>query len=79
MRYKNAVHTYRQRASKKGRLLLAIQAIHKGQIKSVRAAATIYNIARSTLQERLAGVLSRDIFILPNRKLKLSEEESLPI
>ena len=72
--------TYTDNAlQKEGRLLLAIQAIQKGQIKSVRVAATTYNIARSTLQERLAGVLSRDIFISPNRKLKPSEEESLVI
>jgi len=36
-------------AQQEGRVLLAIQAIENGQIPSIRQAAKLYNIPRSTL------------------------------
>jgi hypothetical protein len=37
-------------ANQEGKILLALQGVHKGQIKSLRAAAKLYDIPFSTLQ-----------------------------
>ena len=64
---------------KEGRLLLALQAIQKGQFKSIRAAALAYKVSKTTLRARIKGRPSQDAFISPNCKLKPSEEDALVI
>ena len=46
-------------ANQEGRILLALSDIKSGRIKSIRAAAKLYNIPRSTLQTRAYGTVSR--------------------
>lgn len=60
-----------------GRILLAIQAIQKNQIKSVRAAAAVYNIPRSTLQARMNGTRARRDTTPNSRKLTDLEEQTI--
>jgi hypothetical protein len=43
---------------KDGKILLALQAIHNGQIKSISVAATQFSISRSTLGNRAKGMIS---------------------
>ncbi|OJJ65627.1 hypothetical protein ASPBRDRAFT_139700, partial [Aspergillus brasiliensis CBS 101740] len=38
-----------------GRILLAIESIQKDQVASIREAAHVFNIPRTTLRARLAG------------------------
>ena len=59
---------------KEGQILLAIQAIKKDPQLSIRAAAKIYNIPRSTLYELLQGISSRRSLPANSRKLTDSEE-----
>jgi hypothetical protein len=59
---------------KEGRLLLAEQAIVRGQISSDRAAAKVYNIIDRTLQRRRAGIPSRRDCTPNLRKLTDLEE-----
>jgi predicted HTH domain antitoxin len=40
-----------------GRILLAISDLENGRIRSVRQAAELYNVSRSTLQNRVNGML----------------------
>ena len=59
------------------RLNLALQAIQSSQGSSIRAAAALYNIPRTTLQDQLHGtVMQRDAQI-NNRKLTPTEEQAL--
>lgn len=60
-----------------GRIELAIQAYQKGQLPSIRSAAQSYDIPLATLAYRLQGRVPRRDFISPNRKLTLTEEETL--
>jgi Tc5 transposase DNA-binding domain len=60
-----------------GKVLLAIQAIKLGQFRSVRAAATLYEISEATLRYRIHGRASR-CDIPPNSK-KLTPIEELAI
>jgi hypothetical protein len=46
-------------AEQEGKIKLALQAYQKGQIKSLRAAAQLYNVPKTTLQDRAAGMTSR--------------------
>ena len=62
---------------KEGQILLAIQAIKKDPQLSIRAAAKIYNIPRSTLYERLQGISSRRSLPANSRKLTDSEENAI--
>ena len=60
-----------------GRLELAIQAIKSDRVTSVRRAAQLYDVPRSTLQDRLNGNKKR---VLANRtKRKLTETEELTL
>ncbi|KAL1957115.1 hypothetical protein VTO42DRAFT_6373 [Malbranchea cinnamomea] len=59
------------------RLLLAIEALKKGEISSVRAAAKLYNVPHSTLNHRVKGRTARVNTPPKNRKLSLTEEECL--
>ncbi len=47
-------------ANQEGKILLALEDIKMGQIKSLRAAAKLYDIPRSTLQARAGGRISRE-------------------
>ncbi len=60
--------------NQEGRILLAVQAIKLGQFKSIRAAATSYDISRSTLQDRINGMTSRRDSTPNSRKLTPIEE-----
>lgn len=52
----------KSQVEQEGRILLAIDAIRKGQFSSIREAALIYNVARTTPRARLAGrVPAKDI------------------
>jgi hypothetical protein len=46
-------------ANQEGRILLALDDIKNGRIKSIRAAAKLYNIPRQTLSRRTNGIISR--------------------
>ena len=61
-------------SNKEGRILLAMQAIDKGQIRSVRAAASIYNIPPETLRRRIKGQPSRRDSTPNSRRLSSQEE-----
>lgn len=60
-----------------GRILLAIQAIKSGQIKSVRSAARIYDVPQTTLAARMAGRVARRDSHKNQRKLTETEEKTL--
>jgi hypothetical protein len=52
-------------ANKEGRILLALSDIKNKRIKSLRAAARLYDIPESTLRSRAKGISSR-VDIRPN-------------
>jgi predicted HTH domain antitoxin len=62
---------------REGRISLAVKAIQNGQIKSVREAARIFEVPRSTLQDRLNGIKFRKETRANSYKLTPIEEESL--
>jgi predicted HTH domain antitoxin len=66
-----------QLPQKEGRLSLSIQAIQKNQILSVRRAAKLYDISRTSLQRRVKGVVPKAQSNARKRKLQLTEEQSL--
>lgn len=45
--------------SKESRIQMAIDAIRKNQFKTLKEAASSYDVPRSTLQDRMSGVASR--------------------
>jgi hypothetical protein len=59
------------------RLVMAIEAIKNSKKLSVRAAAKIYNVPRSTIQTRLYGVLARRDIPPNSRKLTELEEQAI--
>jgi hypothetical protein len=64
-------------AEQEGKILLALQAIQKGQLKSIRAAARLFDVPESTLRNRAHGIQSR-VDTRPNgHKLTQLEEDSL--
>jgi hypothetical protein len=64
-------------ANREGKILLALDDLQKGRIKSIRAAAKLYEIPLATLHHRAQGRLSR-VDIRPNGyKLTQLEEDSL--
>jgi DDE superfamily endonuclease/Tc5 transposase-like DNA-binding protein/Psq-like protein len=69
--------SWQKAANQEGKVLLALEDIKKGQIKSLRAAAKLYEIPFSTLQERAAGVSSRVDIYHHRQKLTQLEEDSL--
>ena len=71
---KNALKTTAQR---EGRLLLAVNAIKKGQITKIREAARTYDVPFTTLRARLRGRPERSSIRAHNIKLSETEEESL--
>ena len=64
-------------AEKEGRILVALQAVQKGQIKSLYAAAKLYDIPYATLHNRATGVPSRVDIRWHRYKLTQLEEDSL--
>ena len=66
-----------QKLQREGRLALSTQAIQARQIKSLRQAATLYNIPRTTLRRRLNGILPQASANAQKRKLSPTEEQSL--
>jgi hypothetical protein len=66
---------YQQSISLEARILLALQALNQGQFLSSRAAAAAYNVSKSTLNTRRAGVASRRDIAPNSMKLTKLEEE----
>jgi hypothetical protein len=64
-------------ANQEGRILLALDDIKNGRVKSIRAAAELYDIPRSTLQTRANSVVSRADIRPNSHKLTQYEEDSL--
>ena len=64
-------------AKQEGRIILALDDIKSGRIKSLRAAAKLYDIPFSTLQERATGISSRVDTRAKSYKLTQLEEDSL--
>jgi len=58
-------------------MLLAISALKNNEISNIREAARVYNVPRSTLQDRLRGKTYRDETRANNHIMTQSEEESL--
>ena len=58
-------------------LLLVVKAIQKDPKLSVRAAAKIYNVRHTTLQDRITGRSARQSLRANNHKLTESEEEAI--
>lgn len=52
-----------------GRILLRIQAIQNKSIASVKAAARVYDVPRSTLRDRVNGALTKPTTGAHNHKL----------
>ena len=62
---------------KEGRLLLALSAIKKSQIPTVRQAARHFQVPEPTLRRRLHGITTRSEKRANNHKLTENEEQSL--
>jgi hypothetical protein len=64
---------------KEGRIAFATAAIQKGQIRTAKVAATVYNVPRTTLRRRrrLDSIPPKRGSKAPNRKLSNFEEEVL--
>jgi hypothetical protein len=60
-----------------GDILLASQAIRLGQIPSIRQAASVYNVTRSTLRRRINGTRSKRDSDIGKQRLTPSEEAVL--
>jgi hypothetical protein len=60
-----------------GRILLAISALEKSEIPSVRQAARVFQFPYTTLQNRLKGIQNRVEKRANGHKLTSNEEESL--
>lgn len=67
----------RKSIEQEGKLLLAIQAIQKQEIPSIREAARRFNVPYTTLLTRLRGVTNRADTRANSYKLTETEEESL--
>ena len=65
------------KAQQEGRILLAMQAIQKGQISSIKQAALTYNVPRTTLSDRVNGRVARPDTRAKGHKLTCTEEEAL--
>jgi hypothetical protein len=66
-----------EKLQNEGRLLLAVNAIKKSQVSSVRKAASVFNVPETSLRHRLSGRASRVESRAYNRKLEQSEEQTL--
>jgi hypothetical protein len=73
----NRSESWQNSTSQEGKVLLALQGLQNGQIRSIRAAAKIYDIPYSTLQARDTGRSSRVDTRASGYKLTQLEEDSL--
>jgi hypothetical protein len=64
-------------ANQEGKILLALSDLKDGRIKSLRAAARLYDIPYTTLADRARGVVSRVDSRATSYKLTDLEEDSL--
>nr|POE48918.1 pogo transposable element with znf domain [Quercus suber] len=64
-------------ASNEGSMLLAMQALKSGHLKTVNAAAQAYNVSKSTLLRRMKGTPSKAQYTPLNKRLSLVEEEAI--
>ena len=67
----------RKSVEQEGRILLAVEAIQKQEIRSLREAARRYIVPYATLRTRRSGITNRVDIRANNHKLTQSEEESL--
>ena len=72
-------HSQKSRKSieREGRILLAIKAIQKQEIRSLREAARRFNVPYATLRTRRDGTINRAETRANGYKLTILEEESL--
>jgi hypothetical protein len=63
--------------NQESRILLALSDLKNSRIKSLRTAATLYELPRSTLTNHARGIVSRVDSRLTGYKLTGLEEESL--
>jgi hypothetical protein len=61
--------SFQKSANQEGKILLALDDIKNGRIKSLRAAAKLYEIPHSTLHTRACGIVSIVERRNPNQKL----------
>lgn len=61
--------------SEEHQITLALQALQSTKTLSIRKAAKIYNISRTTLSRRKKGRSDRDAFAIKTRKLTILEED----
>ena len=64
-------------ANLEGRIILALNAYKKNHFRSLRAAASAYDVPRTTLTRRFKGTPSRPDSVSPNLKLTQTEETTL--
>jgi hypothetical protein len=69
--------TPRKLVEQEGRIQLAISALKKNEISSIRCAAEIFNVPRSTLQDRLNGCQYRIEKHANGYRLSPTQEELL--
>ena len=62
---------------KEGRVLLAISAIQKQEICSIREAARVFNVSHTIIRRRLNGIINRAEKRANSHKLTQNEEEAL--
>jgi hypothetical protein len=62
---------------KEGRLQLALQAYNQSHFQTPTAAAKDYDVPKTTLHRRKAGILPRLGSVAKNRLLTITEEDSL--
>lgn len=69
--------TSQKRSQQEARILLAIAALKKQEIPNVQQIARLYNVPRSTLQDRLGGRVAMTEQRANGHKLSITEEDSL--
>ncbi|KAJ8225492.1 hypothetical protein LV156_009112, partial [Aspergillus fumigatus] len=62
---------------KEGRAQMAVSALKKAEISSIREAARVYDVSEKTLRRRLRGITARSETRANSHKLTQNEEESL--
>ena len=70
-----ATSTRAQISPKEANLLLAISAFQSGQFSSVNAAATAFNVSKTTLLQRMKGKQLREDYTLSTKALTICEEK----
>jgi hypothetical protein len=71
------IESWQRSATQEGKILLALNDIQNGRVKSTRAAAKLYNRPYSTLHARTQGRISRVDKRPSGHKLTQLEEDSL--